>query len=247
LVGAQLGGSFEAIKLNPAGLMDATFGAGGNAVVGGISGTVGGMAVTPSGGVVMVGTTSQSGEVVALTATGQLDTSFNGTGYRVDNVAGASQTYFDAVTVQPLAGGGYRLVVGGCAFVPGPFARSGLVVAYTSGGQLDSTFGAGGVFTTSAAGEFERVALEADNSIVAAGYAYYTQPDGSLAGQAAVAHLSADGAADTSFGTAGTGVSLLPPPFDGGTNYGLAIDALGRIVLGYDGGDQAILARLTAP
>jgi uncharacterized delta-60 repeat protein len=246
MVGGQQGGAFEAIKLTPAGVLDTTFGAGGDAVVsvGGVQ-NVGGMAVTSSGGVFMVGSAHQYGEIIALTSTGQLDTSFNGTGYRLDLISGANFTYFDAVAVQPTTGG-YRVVVAGTAYLTDP-NRSGLVVGYTSGGQFDTTFATGGLFITSAAGEFTKIGLESDASVVVAGYAYYTNPDGSLATQVAVGHLAADGAADTTFGTAGTGVGLLPPPFDGGSAFGLAIDPLGRIVLGYNGGSQATLARLTAP
>jgi uncharacterized delta-60 repeat protein len=236
MVGGQLGGAFEAIKLTPAGGMDTTFGNGGNAVfsVGGVQ-RVGGMAITPSGGVVMVGAAGLSAEVLALTATGQLDTSFNGTGYRVDNFNG--DTAYDDVTVQPTAGGGYRLLVSG------DVASSGLVVAYTSGGQLDSTFATGGVFTTSAAVELMKISLAADGSIVVAGYADYTSPDGSGTTLVAVGHLSAAGAVDTTFGTGGTGMSLIPSS-DASNPTGLTIDALGRIVLCDDGG---LLARLTAP
>jgi uncharacterized delta-60 repeat protein len=261
MIGGQLGGAFEAIKLTPAGVLDTTFGGDGDAVfsVGAVQ-NVGGMAVTPSGGVVMVGSgQGPNGVIVALTPAGQLDTTFNGTGYRVDNFATPPlpneipYTYFDAVAVQPAAGGGYRLIVSGSAYLAGaPQSHGGLVVAYTSGGQLDSTFAAGGVFTIAAAGEFTRVALEADGSIVVAGYAYWTNPSGEVWQQVAVGHLSADGSADTTFGTAGTGISLLTPlyPSGGEHAYGMALDPAGRIVVSFETGvnsDQAALARFTAP
>ncbi len=250
MVGGQLGGAFEAIKLTQAGVMDTTFGTGGDAVIsidGGVQ-NVGAMAVTPSGGVFMVGS-AQYGEIVALTPTGQLDTSFNGTGYRVDNISGAAFTYFDAVAVQPTASG-YRLVVAGTAYLNDP-NRSGLVVAYTSGGAFDSTFATGGVFLAPTAGEFTHVRLEADGSIVVAGYAYWTDSSGQVWQQVAVGHLFADGSADTTFGTAGTGISLLTPLYGNGENaYSLAIDPAGRIVVTFETGansNEAALARLTAP
>jgi uncharacterized delta-60 repeat protein len=248
MVGGQRGGVFEAIKLTPAGKQDTTFGVSGDAVfnVGGVQ-VVGGMAVTPSGGVVMVGSGyGNNGVVLALTSSGQLDTTFNGTGYRVDNfgTSGSPVTEFDGVAVQPTGGGAYRIVVGGRAFVGGPNS-SGLVVAYTSSGQLDTTFATGGVFTTAAAGDFSRVALEADGSIVVVGYAYYTNPDGSLSTQGVVGHLYAGGTVDTSFGTSGNGFSLLPE-YDGPLQ-GLAIDSLGQIVVAYTSNGQAYVALLTAP
>jgi uncharacterized delta-60 repeat protein len=246
-------GGFEALKLTTSGVLDTTFGTSGVAEfngfgVGNVFVNAKGMAVTPSGGVVMVGA-YQYGVIAAFTSSGQRDTGFNGTGYRVDNISGANFTYFDAVAVQPSTGGGYRLVVAGTASLN---ARNGLVVGYTSGGQFDSTFGTGGVFTTTAAAEFSRVALEADGSIVAAGYAYWTNPSGQVWQQIAVGHLSADGTADTTFGTGGTGISLVTPLYtSGGENaYSLAIDPSGRIVVTFETGvnsDQAALLRLTAP
>ena len=257
MVGGEHSGTFEAIKLTPAGQMDTTFGVGGDAVVsvGGVQ-HVAGMAVTPSGGVVMVGEAGQFGEIVALTPAGQLDTTFNGTGYRVDSFSDQPNipfTHFDAVTVQPTAGGRYRLIVSGATYLAGtPHGGSGLVVAYTSSGQLDSTFATGGLFITPDATEFTRVQLEADDSIALAGWAYYTDPNGNVWQQVAVGHLSADGAADTTFGTAGTGISLLTPlyPSGGETPRGMAIDPAGRIVVSFDtgvNGGEAGFARFTAP
>jgi uncharacterized delta-60 repeat protein len=254
MVGGQHNGSFEAIKLTPAGQMDTTFGVGGDAVVsvGGVQ-HVGGMAVTPSRGVFMVGDAGQFGEIVALTPTGQLDTTFNGTGYRVDSFSDQPNiplTYFDAVTVQPTAGGGYRLIVSGATYMAStPHGRSGLVVAYTSSGQLDSTFATGGLFITPDATEFTRVQLEADDSIALAGWAFYTDPNGDDRQQVAVGHLSADGAADTTFGTAGTGISLLTPldPSNGENPYGMAIDPAGRIVVSFFTDGNTGFARFTAP
>src|SRR5262249_20792674 len=155
----------------------------------GIAQGLDGMAVTPSGGVVMVGAgRGPSAIILALTSTGQLDTTFNGTGYRIDQVIGTDSIYYHAVAVQPAARGGYRVLVAGQAFSGG--TDSGLVVAFTSAGQFDPTFATGGVFTTAVADAFKNVALEADNSIVVLG--------DSGAGLGLVGHLSADGVLDTS-------------------------------------------------
>jgi uncharacterized delta-60 repeat protein len=254
----QAGGyqSFAAIKLTPAGLPDTTFGSGGTALanVGGVNDRVKGMAVTPAGGVVMVGWLLNDSAVVAFTAAGQLDTTFNGTGYRVDNLAGAGgATGYDAVAVQPLPGGGYGIVVAGLVAPAGVEYGYGVVARYTSAGQLDPTFGSGGSFITSAAGEFYSVALAADGSVVAAGYAWYTNPNGEVRRQMAVGHLTADGAADTTFGTAGNGISTVPPldPLSGDDAGSLAIGPDGRIILagltGAGATRQAAFARFTAP
>jgi uncharacterized delta-60 repeat protein len=205
----------------------------------------------------MVGDAGQFGEIVALTPTGQLDTTFNGTGYRLDQFTFGQpppnvvpHTRFDAVAIQPDTGGGYRLIVAGATYVAGtPYVGSGLVVAYTSSGQLDSTFATGGLFVTPDATEFTSVQLEADDSIALAGWAYYTDSNGNVWQQVAVGHLSADGAADTTFGTAGTGISLLTPldPSGGENPHGMAIDPAGRIVVSFFTGGNTGFARFTAP
>jgi uncharacterized delta-60 repeat protein len=247
--------SFAATRLTPAGLPDTTFGSGGTAIanVGGTTDDVRGMAITPSGGVVMVGSEYIYGVVVALTAAGQLDPAFNGTGSRVDNLAGpGGSTGYMGVAVQPLAGGGYGIVVAGEYLPPNGANPEGLVARYTSAGQLDPTFGSGGSVVTTAAGHFHDVALAADGSIVVGGNALYTGSDGLIHGQMAVGHLTANGAMDTTFGTAGTGISMVPPISVTGSDdaNALAIGPDGRIVLaGWTGAgstQQAAFARFTA-
>ena len=88
----------------------------------------------------------------------------------MDNFAAAGGvTRYDAVAIQPVAGGGFGIVVAGNVQQPTGELSSGLVTRYTASGQLDATFASGGIFLTSAAGEFHDVALEADGSIVVAG------------------------------------------------------------------------------
>jgi uncharacterized delta-60 repeat protein len=246
--------SFAAIKLTPAGLPDASFGAGGFAVanVGGGGEMVKGMAVTPAGGIVMAGTVGSYAAVVAFTAAGQLDPSFNGTGYRMDNLAGAGgATGYKAVAVQPLAGGGYGIVVAGDLETDHNY---GLVARYTATGQFDATFGSGGFLVTGPS-SFRDVALAADGSIVVAGAAFFvTESDGQLHHEMAVGHLTADGAMDTTFGTAGTGISTVPPINATGSDdaNSLAIAPDGQIVIaGITNAtlstQQAAFARFTAP
>ena len=247
------GRAFAAIKLTASGQTDTTFGTGGVTLVnvGYVNDTPQGMAVTPSGGVVMVGDAGRQGVIVVLTPTGQLDTTFNGTGYRVDQLSPdqSPTTYFDAVAVQPAAGGGYGVVVSGAVTEAG--SGNGLVARYTSSGQLDTTFASGGLFTTAATAEFTEVALEADGSVVVSGYAYWTNSSGTTWQQVAVGHLTADGAADTTFGTDGTRIVLLPPLYaTGDSPLGLALDPSGRVVVTFDtgaSGGQEGFARLTAP
>jgi uncharacterized delta-60 repeat protein len=236
------GFAFAAMKLTPAGVLDTTYGSGGSTLLefDGRSSNPYGMAVTSAGGVVMVGAAGpgNNGAIAVLSPAGQLDTGFNGTGYRVDQVAGSGGTIFDDVAVQP-AGAGYRYVVVGDGFFGGA-ATNGIVTAYTSAGQLDTAFSSNGVYVCPSMGEFTHVALAADASVFAAGYTTGANPSGSV-----VAHLSADGTPDTSFGPTGDGLSVF------GTDYdyvsAIAVDASGRPVVGCGLNDQGALARLTAP
>jgi uncharacterized delta-60 repeat protein len=118
---------------------------------------------------------------------------------------------------------------------------------------LDPTFGSGGFVVTTAASAFHDVALAADGSIVVAGNALYTGADGNPTHrQMAVGHLTANGAMDTTFGTAGTGISAVPPISVTGSDdaNALAIGPDGRIVVaGWTGAgstQQALFARFTA-
>jgi uncharacterized delta-60 repeat protein len=236
------GWAFAAMKLTPAGALDPTFGSGGSTLleINGLSSIYGGMAVTPAGGMVMVGSGSPGnyGAVAVLTPAGQLDAGFNGTGYRLDHAAGAvNGTSFDDVAVQPLAAGGYRYVVSGLAGMGNPNGGNEIVTAYTSAGQLDTTFATGGLYVSPALGEFTHLAVAPDGSIFAAGYAA-VPPDG----EAVVAHLFADGTADTSFGPTGDGLSA----FNTGPDItGLAVDGSGRPLIG-GSNQQGWLVRLTA-
>ena len=122
--------------------------------------------------------------------------------------------------------------------------------AYSLGGVLDTTFGSGGLFTFAgvAGGTnpgFNCLAVEADGSIVVGGGQGGDNPE------IIVGHLTASGAADTSFGPDGTGFTAVQ---DGTQSYvrGLAIDPINGDILAC--GDQsdstghphAAILRLTA-
>jgi uncharacterized delta-60 repeat protein len=235
---ANAGSAFAAMKLTPVGALDTSYGTGGSTLLtpGGLATQAKGMAVTPGGGVVLVGYTSQSAAIAVLTPGGQLDPSFNGTGYRLENVPGSSSSLFSDVAVQS-SGADYRYVVSGNGDI------GGFVAAYTSAGQPDATFATNGLYVAPTVGEFTNIALAADGSIFVGGTAPVTNPDNSTTGKAVVGHLSAAGAADTTFGTAGNGLSF----FDTGYVSALAVDGAGRPVVGCAINDQGALARLTAP
>jgi uncharacterized delta-60 repeat protein len=130
----------------------------------------------------------------------------------------------------------------------------GLVSAYTPGGALDPTFGAGGSFTTQGPANYtlNSLALEADGSIVVSGLEAYFDAAGAVHYQMPVGHLTVDGAADPTFGPDGSGFTAVAAGGDTEGN-GVAIDPTdGAIVAcGWvqpaQGRPQALIARLTAP
>jgi uncharacterized delta-60 repeat protein len=122
-----------------------------------------------------------------------------------------------------------------------------LDVAVAQAGQLDTTFGTGGIFITHDAQAFdaaaEAIALQTDGRIVVAGEI------GSLAG---VLRLNINGMLDLTFGTGGMVNVNVPSGLGGGVQViGVAIQTDGKIVAGIStvnsGGSKAfLLARLEA-
>ncbi len=113
-------------------------------------------------------------------------------------------------------------------------------------GDLDSSFGTGGLVTTDVAGNADRgysIAIQSDGYIVVAGYANPGSYDGF-----AVARYASDGFLDPSFGTGG----LVTTDMSGNSDQGrsIAIQADGKIVVAgyaYDSGyDSFALARYNA-
>ena len=90
-------------------------------------------------------------------------------------------------------------------------------------GDLDTTFGTGGIVTTdlgSSDDEAADVVIQADGKIVAAGHS---------GGKFALARYNSDGSLDTTFGTGGL-VTTAPPGTTDAVLSGLAIQSDGKIV-----------------
>ncbi len=260
------------VKLTPIGKPDTTFGTGGVAVFANLAGggdrRTGSVAVAPSGEIYLAGyvqlsgMTAPDGCVAAVTPAGALDTTFGGeAGYILADPTGSQESEFYDLAVQTLTVNGQpvnRLLAAGYIVTPN---QTGFIAAYTLGGAVDTTFGTGGSFTYTnppgALGQslFRSLALEADGSIVLGGTQNYTAADGSNPFEMLVGHLTAAGAADTSFGTAGTGFVAVQ---DGQSSnvWGLAIDPSdgGILLSGFSYSSststshrQAAVVRLTAP
>ena len=266
---------FEAIKLTPAGVPDKTFGSGGFAVFGGLSGLSGhggaiSVAVAPSGEMYLAGTVQFSGMtylegcIAAVTPAGALDASFGGgLGYVLGSPTATQESGFFDVAVQTLTVNGQavsRLIAAGYIAThqaDGSYAEIDVgISAYALGGALDTSFGSGGWFTSSNpninAGS-PRLTLEADGSIVVGWEQTYIDSSGVTYSQMMIGHLTANGTADTSFGSDGTGFVAIS---DGIFCHpaGLAIDPTDGSILacgstrGYTfSTNQAVVGRLTAP
>ncbi len=122
-----------------------------------------------------------------------------------------------------------------------PGTSWGVVSRYSLAGALDTTFATSGYFISSFPGSFGPLALAADGSIIVAGSEYYL-PTGSTtyASEMVVGHLSANGQADTTFGSDGSGFVAIQAVANGASS--LALDGSYIVLAG-----GSTLVELTAP
>lgn len=200
-----------------------------------------GLAVQPADDkIVTVGHINAGSQLVAAryTASGILDTSFNGTGYTVLLPPGSSSAIGNEAALQ--ADG--KIVVVGYAFnTDGD--QDMLVARFHANGTLDTGFGGGGGYvrldidgTVSVTGEAARgVVIQPDGKIVAAGGVFSAGRAGVL-----VARFNEDGTPDADFG--GSGFKTGFPPDPGldfrGNAVGLQSDGT-IIVAGWSWGPEA--------
>jgi uncharacterized delta-60 repeat protein len=154
------------------------------------------------GKIVLTGVAGWVTWVVRLNTDGTLDSTFNGTGMFFYTAAQSDGYGIVLQRITTGAGTEERIVVSGFGYNPADNARSGAVWRLTSAGVLDPTFnGAGVVFTTfdDLPTDFNSVALDSLNRIVASGYRYSsTSPS-----QVALARYDVSGALDGTFGSGG--------------------------------------------
>jgi uncharacterized delta-60 repeat protein len=244
-------------RLAPAGDLDPTFGNGGVSALppelSEVLFTATAVATAPDDKILVAGTVNSplvSGVdtnfdfgVVRLTADGQLDPTFGGTGFvRIPfDLAGSvppshgNDDEASGVAVQP---DGRVVVVGSATTTPNGGPTVMAAARLTADGQLDTSFGTGGRVTVPfGAGDYAvaaAVAIQPDGAIVLAGSDMMGAPfTGTNPPTAfAAARLTPDGNLDPSFGTSGT-VSV---PFPVGTNNvaragAVALEPDGSIVL----------------
>ena len=170
-------------------------------------------------------------------ADGTLDTSFSYDGKVYTDFAGGVDGCY-SIALQPDG----KILLAGYATVG---SKNFALARYNTDGTLDTTFDGDGKLTTDFAAGSDYawgVALQADNKIVAAGYADITTTDFALA------RYNADGSLDSSFG----GEGKMTADFDGGVELAMsvAIQPDGKIVAaGYIdrlSNDDFALLRVTA-
>ena len=232
VAGAQIG----VARYLPDGAPDATFGTQGHVTLD--LGYALGLGVMADGRIVLAGSndfgSAQNVRVIRLLADGALDPSF-GTGGVVTTDLGGSDTAFD-LALQPDG----RVVV---ARAYGPLPSSFFALRYTADGQLDPTFGLGGIAQTPMHGfsQPERVRIDSSGRIVLAGMDIIDGSD--QRGYAVVARYLADGILDPTFGQSGVSSTYIGQVAG---VHAIDIQPDGRIVVGGAGFVGFIVVRLDA-
>lgn len=188
------------VRLNTNGTLDTTFGSGGIANATGFG--FFGLAIQSNGSIVTVGTVSGGFQVARFLSNGTLDPSFGSSGLTTPIVVG---TAGEGPTSGSLAlqSNGDILVVEGSG-------NPSLMVRYTGSGQLDSSFGTGGMVNLQYASPTQ-VAVESNGKILVSSGAsgilgFGLQPP--VAQPGAVTRYNSNGTVDTSFGASGTVASV---------------------------------------
>ncbi|PYE55714.1 hypothetical protein [Deinococcus yavapaiensis] len=170
IVAAGGDGDFKAVRYTTAGVLDASFAAGGKlgTVFGGDIATVNAVTVDAQGRLVLAGQRQNDTAIVRLNENGAFDASFGSGGKQVVPISAAN---WDAATGVAVQSDG-KLVLGGWAYEGGSSAGNFAVTRLTASGQLDASFGQGGTTVTSVApgskaDEVRAVVLQPDERIPA--------------------------------------------------------------------------------
>jgi uncharacterized delta-60 repeat protein len=205
------------------GTLDTSFGTSGKLLADfGSSSDVGySLKVDAQGRVLLVGTTLINGKrdiaVVRYTSTGQLDSSFGTTGKVTTDLGDDDEG--KSITID--ANG--KILVAGTTIVNGQ--RDFTVVRYDASGNLDTSFGTGGKFTTDLGGDDDArsLTIELSGKILIGGTININGSN-----DTAIVRLTPDGKLDTSFGVSGK----LIRDYGGNDEInGIALDASGKLVL----------------
>lgn len=221
------------VRYLPDGALDNTFGTGGKVIhdLGGADLPTG-LALLPDGRFVICGHTTGAGDaalfVARFQANGQLDSSFNGSGYHIVPVSAGSIQGRD-LTLLP----GGRVAVVANVFAPIP--ENLAIVQFTDAGQLDTSFDSDGIALHAVNGTALGILRQSTGNLVIFGR---TGPGDYLAFR-----VTAGGAPDPGFGYAG----IVTADFGGEE---AALDGVlqpdDKIVLAGTGGGNSGVVRLNA-
>jgi uncharacterized delta-60 repeat protein len=221
---------FAVIRYNPDGSLDTSFDADGKATTDffGFDDHGNGVAIQDDGRIVVAGTAKPANDtsdfgVVRYDPNGALDTTFDGDGLAVTDIA-VDWDEGNAVAVQP--GDGHIVVVGG-AIVPNAVGwfHDFALVRYDTNGNLDPGFGAGGKVITDFSGGNDMgtdVVIAGDGRIIAAGWVADPE-DVELLIDFGVVRYESTGTLDATFGAAGTVITDL-----GHIDYGQGVALQGE-------------------
>jgi uncharacterized delta-60 repeat protein len=227
---------FALARFNADGSLDQTFGSKGSVQTsfGHYGAEAQAMAVQADGKIILAGITDlpRSGlvyiefAVARYTPNGAPDTTFGNGGLVTIDVGESVDNPFGGTSTLVLSGDKIDLAGQGHA------SENDYVVQLTAAGQVDKSFGVGGVVNLGN-GFIPSLAVQPDGKLVVASYSYSSSPPGIH-----VTRLLANGSPDTSFATGGTAtVSWLTT----GWNYkstAVTVDPLGRFVIGGWQGDN---------
>lgn len=223
--GSGTGSNFALARYNADGTLDTSFDADGKVVTDFALGLdwAFSVAVQSDGKIVAAGISWPSGfgpfdfAVARYNPDGSPDPSFDDDGRVVTPI---SAGYDTATDIEVQADG--KLVVGGYAQAQVGGDSSAVLVRYTSGGSLDSSFdGDGKVFLTTPTASVSHLALQRDGKIVTAGSPGFS-----------VTRFNPNGSVDTSFGEGGNAAA----PFEASASAAaLAVQPDGKIVAGGTG------------
>jgi uncharacterized delta-60 repeat protein len=167
---------------------------------------------------------------IALAASGDLDTTFDGDGLVTSYVVPSNPGRSDAAAGVAIQANG-KIVAAGYSEIPTTATMDFAITRYNTDGSLDTTFSGDGRLLTNFGGRDQAaaVAVQSNGKIVAAGQVCYA-PSSIGTCDVALARYNANGTLDTTFSGDGKQVS----DFGGGSNgsFGrLAIQSNGRIVV----------------
>ncbi len=217
---------FALRRFNTDGTVDLTYGNGGNILEISNGPTFFdsfslGMAMQPSGKVVMVGYINFGGtnvaEVTRFNTDGTFDTTFATNGVFANNFNGTAQ--FSSVALQPDG----KIVAAGT--VSGDF----LVARFSAEGVLDNTFGNGGIMTTDFSGGNDNgttLVIKPSGQILVGGRTVLPSVTGA---SCAVAALTSTGVLDTAFGSGGKVITDVAPS-NGDILNRILVQADGKII-----------------